>query len=273
MANSDTEYVLGTHDEELARLGLQHQVWRPHVLRCWHEAGVTRGARVLDVGAGPGYCALDLAELVAPTGRVTAVERSGRFLRAARAEAERRNIESIDFVEQDLMTGDSLGEFDFSWCRWVACFVEEPRRLIGRIADSLRPGGVAMFHEYADYRAWRLAPRCPSLEEFVSQVMDSWRAAGGEPDIGLDLPTMLAEAGFAVRHIRPWVFVIGPEDIMWHWPVSFMETNLSRLLELGRVEPAWVERVRRDFAAAVEAPGARFVTPIVLEIVAERLPG
>src|SRR5437762_1871503 len=29
---SEKDYVLGTHDEELLRLGLQHRVWRPVVL-------------------------------------------------------------------------------------------------------------------------------------------------------------------------------------------------------------------------------------------------
>src|SRR5438128_932191 len=45
---SDREYVLGTHDEELARLGLQHRVWRPVVLDCWNRAGITVGKRVLE---------------------------------------------------------------------------------------------------------------------------------------------------------------------------------------------------------------------------------
>jgi hypothetical protein len=49
----DRDYVLGTHNEELARLGLQHRVWRPVVLDCWQRAGITVGKRVLDVGRGP----------------------------------------------------------------------------------------------------------------------------------------------------------------------------------------------------------------------------
>jgi len=40
----DSDYVLGTHDEEIARLGIQHQVWRPHMLDAWARAGMTRGS-------------------------------------------------------------------------------------------------------------------------------------------------------------------------------------------------------------------------------------
>ncbi|MGB5133009.1 MAG: class I SAM-dependent methyltransferase, partial [Steroidobacteraceae bacterium] len=80
---TEKDYVLGTHDEEIARLGLQHRVWRPTVLECWRTAGIGRGNRVIDVGAGPGFATLDLAGIVGPTGEVLAAERSGRFLETA----------------------------------------------------------------------------------------------------------------------------------------------------------------------------------------------
>ncbi len=79
---ADRDYVLGTHEEELARLGLQHRVWRAVALDCWQRAGITVGKRVLDVGAGPGYAAIDLAEIVGPAGEVVALERSGNFINA-----------------------------------------------------------------------------------------------------------------------------------------------------------------------------------------------
>src|SRR5262245_37660573 len=73
-------YLLGTKDDEIERLGLQHRVWRPQVLACWRRAGITTGSRVLDLGAGPGFATVDLAEIVGPSGRVVAYERSPRFV-------------------------------------------------------------------------------------------------------------------------------------------------------------------------------------------------
>jgi ubiquinone/menaquinone biosynthesis C-methylase UbiE len=89
---SEKDYVLGTHDEELLRLGLQHRVWRPVVLDCWQRAGITTGKRVLDLGAGPGYAALDLAEIVGPSGEVVALERSDKFVAAMRESFRRRGL-------------------------------------------------------------------------------------------------------------------------------------------------------------------------------------
>ena len=63
---AENDYVLGTNDEELDRLGLQHRVWRPVVTECWQRVGITHGWRVIDVGAGPGYATADLGEIVGP---------------------------------------------------------------------------------------------------------------------------------------------------------------------------------------------------------------
>ena len=73
MAQSkERDYVLGTHEDELERLGVQHRAWRPVVLDCWRNAGITTGSKVLDVGAGPGYATVDLADIVGRTGKVVA---------------------------------------------------------------------------------------------------------------------------------------------------------------------------------------------------------
>ena len=51
-ARGESDYVLGTHADEVARLGLQHRVWRSVVTECWERVGLTNGWRVIDVGAG-----------------------------------------------------------------------------------------------------------------------------------------------------------------------------------------------------------------------------
>src|SRR5438128_6442226 len=132
---SDRDYVLGTHDEELARLGLQHRVWRPVVLDCWQRAGITVGKRVLDVGAGPGYATVDLAEIVGPTGEVVALERSSNFVHALSESVRTRSLTNVRVRELDLMTDDlPNGQFDFSWCRWVIAFVADPGVVINKLA-------------------------------------------------------------------------------------------------------------------------------------------
>jgi len=271
VVNNERDYVLGTSDDELGRLGLQHSVWRPAALDCWHRAGITAGSRVLDLGAGPGYATLDLAEIVGSTGGVVAVERSRRFVEAGRALCQARGFGHARFYELDLMSDPlPVTDFDAAWIRWVASFVSSPARLVASVAGAIRPGGVAVFHEYADYATWRVAPRSQLVEEFVQHVMESWRATGGEPDAALALPALLVECGFRIRSVSPRVFCVRPQDYMWHWPSAFLKINLDRLLELRRVGAQWVAAVRREFIAMESDPGTLMMTPMVMEIIADR---
>ena len=152
----------------------------------------------------------------------------------------------------------------------MASFVASPAILVEKLAAAIRSGGVAIFHEYIDYGAWRLAPRSLLIEEFVQHVMASWREAGGEPDIALELPALLNAAGFRLREAVPRTFCVHPGDPLWQWPASFIDVNLKRLLELGRVTESWAASVRRELEER-EADGiSLMVTPLVLEIVAER---
>ena len=267
----ETDYVLGTHDDEIARLGLQHRVWRNAATDCWHRVGITHGWRVIDVGAGPGYATADLAEIVGPSGAVLGIERSARFLDAARERCARRGLTNVEFREADLMEV-SLGDlgFDASWCRWVASFVSSPQKLIANIAGAMRHGGLAIFHEYSDYDTFRFMPVRPALERFSQEVMASWRASGGEPNIARELPQLLASAGFRVLEIVPRVRTVSRRDYTWQWPKSFIEVNIARLEELGRVSAAEAAEVRREFAEVEAGSGSWFTTPMFLEIVARK---
>ena len=80
MKPDETEYVLGTDRAELERLGLQHQLWLAQATAAWERAGFRRGHQILDVGCGPGFATLDLAQRVGRRGKVVAVDISHRFL-------------------------------------------------------------------------------------------------------------------------------------------------------------------------------------------------
>jgi SAM-dependent methyltransferase len=266
-AMTEQDYVLGTNDEELARLGLQHEVWRPHALEAWRRAGITAGSYVLDIGSGPGYASFDLADLVGPGGRVLAIERSARFAEAV----QRRASPPLEVVQMDLMAEPiEADKFDAAWCRWVACFVASPSLLVARIASALRPGGRLVMHEYVDYATWRLVPPRPRFEAFVAEVMASWRDSGGEPNIARSLPEMFPSNGLVIRHATPLVFAARPGQPMWRWPAAFLRTGAARLHALGRVDSAWVESVVRTLDDAELDPDTIMVTPLVLELIAER---
>jgi SAM-dependent methyltransferase len=267
--DADRDYVLGTHDAEVERLAFQHDVWRENAHSAWRRAGVVRGSRVVDIGAGPGFATLDLAEIVGAEGRVLAVERSGRFADLLRGETARRKLGWVDVVEADLMH-DPIGidRADMAWCRWVACFVSDPALLVRRIAASLRRGGSAVFHEYVEYGSYQLLPDGEPIDGFVDAVFESWRHQGGEPDIARSLPRLIGDAGLEITSARPIVFAATPGERLWNWPAGFVKTNVPRLVELGVRSPQWGASVLDRLERAESDPRSIFITPTVLEIIA-----
>src|SRR4051812_25376460 len=238
---NDGDYVLGTRDDEVERLGLQHRVWRGRVLEAFRAAGIGPGQTVIDVGAGPGFVSADLAELVGPGGKVIALERSRHFAAKLRA----RGLANVEVREHDVSEPFAIADADASWCRWLLSFVPDPAATVRHVGAALKSGGVAIFHEYAAYESWRMMPPHPLHERFRSLVEQSWRDSGGEPDIALWLPQWLAETGFEIAETRMLADIITPADETWQWPRSFMATGSQRLHELGYIEAGEVETMAK----------------------------
>jgi SAM-dependent methyltransferase len=260
---SDGDYVLGTRDDEVARLGVQHAVWRGEMLQGFVLAGFGAGQTILDVGAGPGFASADLSELVGPSGRVIALERSPHFAATLRG----RHLANVELREQDINEQEfGTAIADGAWTRWVLAFVADPARTVRHISQALRPGAKAVFHEYADYESWRTMPPSLDHEQFRSRIVKSWRESGGEPDIALQLPELLEAAGLDLVAVRPMIRIVGREDAAWQWPASFIATGSARLAELGYATPEEAQR----FATFLDRLPAdtRMITPLVAEIIA-----
>lgn len=261
----EREYVLGTHDDEVERLGLQHRVWRRHVLESWNRGGLNVGQTVVDLGCGPGWATADLSEIVGGDGRVIACDRSARFLEVVR----RRELRNVEVHELDLDV-DALPavQADFLWTRWVFAFVRQPREVLRKAAALVKRGGSVVIHEYFDYGTWRLSPRSEVFERFVKVVKETWRRDGGEPDIGLELPRWLQEEGFEIRSRRPLLEMITPSNLLWQWPRAFVDIGVPRMVKLGALTEEEGTQIIRALDAAENAPDAWMINPAVVEIVA-----
>ena len=269
----EKSYVIGTHDSEVGRLGVQHRVWRASVLDFWRLGGLTEGMTVIDAGAGPGHATLDLAEIVGPSGHVIALERSRRFLDALETRAAERGLTNIQTIEADLADFDWRSiPADRLWCRWVLAFVSDPAAIVRGMAAALKPDGVALIHEYYDYASWRLAPYSAPFEAYVAKVIARWRASGGEPDVALTLPKMLTAAGLVTESVRPVVFAARMNDFASRWPMGFAREYLPAMIASGDVSAAEGEALVKLLDDTEADPDALVITPGVLQIAA-RKPG
>jgi hypothetical protein len=137
------------------------------------------------------------------------------------------------------------------------------------VVAALNAGGTIAIQEYFAYESWKLLPRDAEFEAFVSAVMASWRARGGEPNVGLDLVPWLESMGLEIRSTRTITDVVTRSSHRWHWPTAFALSSLERLIELGDVTPAAGERMRARIQA-LRTDDAWMVTPGVIEVIARR---
>ena len=96
-------YILGTDEEELKRLKIQHNVWRSETIKGWSLAEFKLGDVILDLGSGPGYCTKELTEIVGPSGKVLGVDRSQSFINYLEHEKDKSNL-NIEPIYRLLMT-------------------------------------------------------------------------------------------------------------------------------------------------------------------------
>ena len=93
----------------------------------------------------------------------------------------------------------------------------------------------------------------------------AFSCGGGAP------PALLSANGFVIRSAAPLIFCVRPNDYMWQWPATFIETYLPRLIQMGRIDQKFAANVRSDLARAEGNPNVLMITPLVLEVIAEKL--
>jgi ubiquinone/menaquinone biosynthesis C-methylase UbiE len=112
---------------------------------------VRSGMLVVEPGCGMGFFTLDLARMVAPEGRVVAVDLQEKMLaglrrRVARAGLERRI--DLRLAQPDrLGLADLAGQVDFVLAFYLVHEVREQAAFFTEIASALRPDGAVLVVE------------------------------------------------------------------------------------------------------------------------------
>lgn len=108
---------------------------------------VTKGQVVADLGCGPGYYALALAEFVGPEGRVSAVDSDEKAIRALEKKAEERgyhNIQAHASSASDLSFIKD-GSVEFVLVNRLLCSMapQHHESTVNEMRRALKPGGLA----------------------------------------------------------------------------------------------------------------------------------
>ncbi len=271
-AREQNEYVLGTDDAELARLGFQHRLWSDESTAHFKRAGFMPAMRVLDLGSGPGFTSRDIAQLVGPSGSVVAADISQRYLEFLERQQQTdlaRLAAPIETLAVDAHHLDlPANSFDATYARWVLSFTPEPMRIVQRIANALKPGGIFAVQDYSNWPAIFWGPRAETLPILRRAVLASYARVNADPTIASKLPAMMSAAGLEPVEVMPIVKRASPRDTLWHWPLTYFATFLPRLVEAGDMTQEESAAILAEWEANTANPTAFFITPPQLTITA-----
>lgn len=265
------DYFLGMAPEEVARLAHQHRAWARQTVHLWDVAAIGPGDRVVDLGCGPGFTSLDLARRVGVTGRVIAVDPSGRALdelRRAVAHHGLTNVECVESLEAEL----DLAAFrpTVVFARWVYWFLPEVEASVRRVSGALGPGGRIVIMDYGNYLGIGTEPPSALFARVFRAVYDSVEAGGGSLDIAGRLPGICRRCGLDVTILESLTEVARPGEPIWTWLTTFQDLHLPALVERGYLTAAEVDAMRAWWSTLSRQPDAVFFAPPMVGLVGVR---
>lgn len=163
-----------TWDEVFAR-----QVKRAGLVEEWmNDLQLKPGARVLDVGSGPGYVSLVLAERVGPAGLVYAVDRKAEALAYLERLQRERGIAHIQRVVADAtcMTPGSVSP-DSALVTMVLHHTDDPPGILANVARLLPTGALTVVAEFHPEGPCKVGP--PRTERVAPEQVQAWCEAAG----------------------------------------------------------------------------------------------
>jgi len=262
--NRDANYVLGTSEQEQARLKKQGDAIAPITERLLREAGIAPGMRVLDIGCGIGDVALIAADLVGLGGEVVGIDREPNLLATARKRFEEMGKSNVSFVEGDFRDAENRpGTFDAVVGRLVLMYQADPAEAIRQTVQSVRPGGIVAFLEYDSTVAPASLTPLPLHLKMRGWIWGVLERSGAETQMGLRMYKTFTDAGLP----EPTMFAEGiiQTGTQRYPSVPLVRVLLPRIVEygLGTEEEVGIDTLEERLQAELNEAGTPYLGQIV----------
>ncbi|MGN7187491.1 methyltransferase domain-containing protein [Microbacterium enclense] len=231
--------------------GHHESVLRSHAARtvadsaAYLVSSLSAGARILDVGAGPGSITVDLADRVFP-GEVVGVDAAPDVVEVARAVVGDRT--NVTFRVDDAYALDAPdASFDIVHAHQTLQHLARPvdaLREFGRVAG---PEGLVAVRD-VDYGGVIWHPRIPALDEWIVLYDAVHRGISGEPNAGRLLKAWTREAGFSriEASASVWLFDTAEKRAWWGgmWADRVLASAFAgHAKRLGLADDALLQRI------------------------------
>ena len=192
-------YIHGFSATEQARLLEQARALEPNI---FSNIDLSSCARVLDLGCGVGaqsaiilkrWPRVHLTAVDASADQIQAAERLLRVpVRAGRCSLVKAEAAALPFPD---------GSFDAVFICFLLEHLPNSAAVLREARRTLKKGGTLYCTEVFNSGVY-LYPHSPEVEKYWAAFNARQRELGGDPDIGVKLPGLLADAGFEVTRFE-----------------------------------------------------------------------
>ena len=233
------------------------------------------GAKVLDVGCGPGSITLDVANAVVP-GTAVGIDPSEEATNQARELAAERQVDNVTF-----QVGDTYGlefpdeTFDITYSHNVLVWIRDPVRALEEQKRVTKPGGWVI-GAISDWGTRLVYPPCPALEG----IWASWRHLNDPSDpvafwnvnLGREVVAVFAQAGLDEVRVEGYVAqdtCVYPGSgyrehqtrqwrMAYQYPTGPLAQYLGKLVALGVLDEGTLQAAQQEIEAWHGHPHAFF---------------
>ena len=269
MTHYSEHYILATGGKDVKRLRLLHEVYGPGTEALFQRVGLHDGLRVVELGCGSGNTACWVAQQVAPSGSVVAIDISSDQIEQARRQAQSRDVRNIEFRVADAYSPRlPEGSFDLVYCRLVLMHLTRPAAALGAMRSLVRPGGRVICEEM-DLGYWLCDPPVGAMTRFVALNVALGERRGENFCLGASLHRLFREAGFARPEVGANFTLALRGEQKRLLGMTFAEFA-PELVQEGLASQEEVDRVAADLITLADDETTLFGFPLVAQVWAVR---
>jgi len=198
-----TDYALRLTEDEIARYRMMADRARESEGPEWELAGIRSGARVADVGCGPGALLPLFSAAVGQGGAVDAIDGDAQAVAAAEELVSGAGLTNVRVARGRAdHTGLEAGAYDTVNMRHVLAHNgAAAQSIVNHLAGLARPGGCVLLVDI-DGTGMRMRPADPVFDEMMERYTAFQEGRQGDMRMGLRLDLLLEAAGLEVVAYR-----------------------------------------------------------------------
>ena len=194
--SKNSKYIHGATPSEQDRLSLLNTLLNK---RCLNQLNLKGGEKILDFGSGLGQFSRAMAK--ASGQKVIGIERDEQQLTSAKQYAKQAGENNlVEFRQGDVfnppLEKNEWGTFDVVHTRFLLEHLRDPRLVVDKMLEALRPGGRIVLMD-DDHATFQCTPAPLGYQTIWEAYCRSYERLGNDPYIGRRLVSMLHRAGAA----------------------------------------------------------------------------